>query len=282
MTNPIATRTILVTGATGQQGGAVARHLLAGGFTVKALVRNPDSDKAKALAAKGVTLVKGDLDDSASLAAALAGVAGVYSVQNPRGVGTDVEIAQGKALIDAARAANVEQLVYSSVASADQNTGVPLFDSKAVIERHLQASGVPFTIVRPVYFMDNWAWSEGSFAKGVMAQPLSPSTRLQQICVDDIGAFVAATFADPERWIGQTVELAGDDLTMADAAAVVSAARDLTVNYVQTPWDAYQKAMGQEYFLMLRWLEDTGYRADPAVLRAVVPQARTLADYLAR
>lgn len=282
MTTPIATRTILVTGATGQQGGAVARHLLAAGFNVKALVRNPDSDKAKALAATGVTLVKGDLDDSASLAAALAGVAGVYSVQNPRGVGTDVEIAQGKALVDAARAASVEHLVYSSVASADQNTGVPLFDSKFVIEEHLRASGVPFTIVRPVYFMDNWAWSEASFAKGVMAQPLAPETRLQQIAVDDIGAFVAAAFADPAQWLGQTVELAGDDLTMADAAAVVSAARGLTVNYVQTPWDAYQKAMGQEYFLMLSWLDNTGYRADPAVLRAVVPQARTLATYLAR
>ena len=282
MNNPHLSSSILVTGATGQQGGAVARHLLAAGFAVKALVRNPDSDKARALAARGVLLVRGDLDDSASLAPALAGVSGVYSVQNPRGVGSGVEIAQGKALADAASAAGVRQFVYSSVASADQATGVPLFDSKFVIEQHLRALGLPFTIVRPVYFMDNWAWAEASFAKGVMAQPLSPDTRLQQICVDDIGAFVAAAFADPQRWIGQTVELAGDDLSMAEAAAAVSAARGLAVNYVQTPWADYQKAMGQEYFLMLRWLEDTGYRADPAVLRAVVPQAHTLANYLAR
>ncbi|WP_373987319.1 NmrA/HSCARG family protein [Duganella sp. BuS-21] len=282
MTNPHLKNSILVTGATGQQGGAVARHLLAGGFAVKALVRNPDSDKAKALAAKGIELVVGDLDDAASLVAAMSGVSGVYSVQNPRGVGTVVEVAQGKALVDAAKQAGVRQFVYSSVASADQSTGVPLFDSKFVIEQHLRASGVPFTIVRPVYFMDNWAWSEASFAKGVMAQPLSPDTHLQQICVDDIGAFVAATFADPATWLGQTAELAGDDLSMSDSAAAAGAARGLTVNYVQTPWDDYQKAMGQEYFLMLRWLEDTGYRADPALLRSVVPKARTLAAYLAR
>lgn len=281
MTNA-QSKSILVTGATGQQGGAVARHLLRHGFAVKALVRNPESDKAKALKAAGVELVRGDLDDSASLVAAMAGVDGVYSVQNPRGVGTIVEVAQGKALADAAKEAGVRHFVYSSVASADQKTGVPLFDSKFEIEQHLHSLGLPLTVVRPVYFMDNWAWSEGSFAKGVMAQPLSPQTRLQQICVDDIGAFVAAAFADPARWIGQTVELAGDDLSMADAAATVSTARGVTVNYVQTPWADYEKAMGHEYFLMLRWLEDTGYRADPAVLRATVPAARTLASYLAR
>lgn len=282
MSNSATAGTILVTGATGQQGGAVTRHLLARGYTVKALVRQPDSDKAKALAAKGVLLVQGDLDDSASLTAAVAGVDGVYSVQNPRGVGSAVEIAQGKALADAAVAAGVKHFVYSSVASADQNTGVPLFDSKYVIEQYLHSLDLPLTIVRPVFFMDNWAWAEASFAKGVMAQPLSPQTRLQQISADDIGAFVAAAFADPQRWIGQTAELAGDDLSMADAAATVSKARGLTVNYVQTPWDDYQKAMGQEYFLMMRFLEERGYHADPAVLRSVVPEARTLAAYLAR
>lgn len=282
MTNTQNKGSILVTGATGQQGGAVARHLLLRGYAVKALVRNPDSDKAKALAARGIELVRGDMDDPASLVAAMTGVTGVYSVQNPRGVGTAVEITQGKAMGDAAKAAGVKHFIYSSVASADQKTGVPLFDSKFEIEQHLRALGLPFTIVRPVYFMDNWAWSEASFAKGVMAQPLSPQTRLQQICVDDIGAFVAAAFADPATWTGQTVELAGDDLSMSDAAAIVSAARGLTVHYVQTPWPDYEKAMGHEYFLMLRWLEDTGYRADPAVLRATVPAARTLAAYLAR
>lgn len=273
---------ILVTGATGQQGGAVTRHLLARGFKVRALVRDPASAKALALAERGVELVQGNLNNPVSLAAAVKGVAGVYSVQNPAAQGVVVEAQQGKALADAAQAEGVGHFIYSSVASADQNTGVPLFESKFEVEQHLRALGLPCTIVRPVFFMNNWGWSEAALKEGYFTQPLSAGTKLQQIAADDIGAFVAAAFDDPASWIGKTAELAGDEMSMTQLADVFTATRGAPVAYRQTPWADYEQRMGREYTLMLRFLEEKGYHADPAVLRSLVPGAKTLTAFLTK
>ena len=279
---------VLVTGATGRQGGAVCRALLANGFGVRALVRDPAKPEAAAVARAGAELAVGDFGNAASLRRALAGAYGVYAygvysaeAAHATGGGEVAgEVRQGRLLADIAAEAGVRHFVYGSVAGVARPTGVPHFDSKREVERHIRERGLPATIVRPVFFMQNWERLRARIAKGTLAQPLSPGTRHRQIAVEDIGAFAARVFAAPERWIGETVELAGDVLTMEETAATMGRILGREVRYVQVPWDAFAARAGRETTAMFRWFESTGFSADPAVLRAEVPRARTLAEYL--
>ncbi len=149
------TGVVLVTGATGRQGGTVIEHLISAGFPVRALVRDPNKPRATELADKGANLAEGDLDDPASLGRALEGVYGVFSVQNFFQAGYEGEIRQGTSLADAAKAAGVSHFVYSSVGSAHRDTGISHFESKRRVEGHVRSLGMPYTIVRPVFFMHN-------------------------------------------------------------------------------------------------------------------------------
>ena len=272
---------ILVSGATGQQGGAVARHLLAAGWAVRALTRDPAKPAAQALAARGATVVRGDLDDRASVERTVAGASGVFSVQNYyEAGGAEGEIRQGVALADAAKAAGVRHLVYSSVGSADRRTGIPHFESKARIEEHVRGLGVPYTILRPVFFMDNWAWARDAIRGGVLAQPFDPDKPLQQVAVDDIGAFAALAFADPATWRGRAVDLAGDELTMPQSAEVFARVICRPVRYERIPMDRFEQAAGKESATMFAWFNDVGYAADIPALRATYPRLTTLERYL--
>lgn len=172
-------RTILVTGATGNQGGSIARHLLQRGkLKVRAMVRDENKPAAIALKQAGAELVKGDFDDLASLDWALQGVYGIFSMQDFRH-GAEIEILQGKAIADAASASGIEHFVYSSVGSAERNTGIPHFDSKFQVEEYIRSLGLPHTILRPVFFFYNYKGMLPTVKNGTLPQPLSPDTKLQ-------------------------------------------------------------------------------------------------------
>ena len=269
---------ILVTGATGKQGGAVARQLLARGLQVRALVRDRRKPAAQAIASQGVELVRGDLIDRGSLDKALEGVTGVYSVQ---GLGSyESEIRQGVALADAAKAAGVKHFVYASVASAGQMTGIPHFESKWQIEEHIRKIGLPSTIIRPVFFMENWSYQRDSILSGSISLPLDPDCKLQQIAVEDIGVFAAMAFSDPVKWIGRAIDIAGDDLTMVETASVFSEVIGREVNFVQIPWNKALETQGKELTVMFRWLNDVGFNFNIEELRKIHPGLRTLKDNL--
>jgi len=202
-------RLILVSGATGQQGGAVARNLLERGFAVRGLTRDPEKAEARELADLGAEVVGGDFEDRASIERALAGVYGVFSVQQFWESGYEGEIRQGVQLADAARAAGVEHFVYSSVGSAHRKTGIPHFDSKWEVEEHVRASGVPYTVLRPVFFMQNWEFMRELILGDTLPQPLDPDKPFQMLDAEGIGVFAAMAFDDPQRWIGREVDLAG-------------------------------------------------------------------------
>jgi uncharacterized protein YbjT (DUF2867 family) len=264
-------RLILVTGATGKQGGAVLRHLREKGFPVRALTREPDKPEARALIGHGTEVVRGDLDDRASLARALDGAYGVYSVQSRTEKGIEGEIRQGIALTEASRSENVSHIVYSSVGSADQHTGVPHFDSKFQIEEHIRTSGVPYTIIRPVFFMENWLGMRAGMEPGTLTLPLKPDTRLQMIAVDDIGAFVAMAFEFPGRWRGHAMDIAGDELSMNQVTQALARALREEMKYVQVPWDKFEQLAGHETMLMFKWFDDVGYHADIPAVRQQYP-----------
>ncbi len=274
--------TILVAGATGKQGGAVTRHLRANGFAVRALTRDPDAPKARPLRALGAELVRADLTDRASLDAAFEGVTGVFSVATPFEAGLEAEIAQGKTLGDAAKAAGVQHYVYSSVGGADRDSKVPHFESKWEIENHLRSLDLPLTIVRPVYFFENFVggWSMHPAGEGYsLAMPLSPTLVMQGIAADDIGGLVATAFADPAAWIGRERELAGDEHTLPGYAKAMARALGVPVEYVQVPWEAIRE-QNEDLYRMYDFFERAGYQADTRALREEYPALHTFDQWI--
>lgn len=255
-------RIVLISGATGQQGGATARALAGKGFTIRALTRNPDSDAAKALAATGAQIVKGDLDDEASLKAALADAWGAYAVQNTWTAGVEGEEAQGHRFAKAARAAGVQHFVYASVASADRKTGIPHFDNKSRVEDTVRSLGfTSYAIIRPVFFMENLPspW----FLNGdKLVSALDPKTVLQMIAVSDIGQYGALAFTD-ERFRNLELDIAGDAATMTQTAEILSGALGRKIEYMQIPMSEIRKN-SEDFALMLEWFEAVGYDADIA------------------
>lgn len=257
-------RTILVTGATGQQGGAVARELLAAGHKVRAMTRNPDSDAAKELAKLGAEVVQGDLNDAASLERAVAGAWGVFAVQNTWEAGVEGEEEQGKRLAQIARDSGVEHFVYSSVGSAHRATGIPHFDNKWRIEEFVRGLGFPsYTILRPVFFMENWTsqWFKPAIDEGNLAIGIKPDTRLQMIAVEDIGRYGRLAFEKAEQLNGQAIDIAGDEMTMPEAAEVVSKATGQSVNHFQVPIEQVRE-FSDDFATMLEWFDAVGYEAD--------------------
>ncbi len=271
---------ILVSGATGNQGGAVARRLLERGFRVRALSRDTQKPEAQALAEAGAEVVRGDLNDRSSVDQALEGAYGVFSVQNFYEGGYEVEVRQGKTLADAAKAAGVRHVVYSSVGSAHRETGIPHFDSKGEIEEYKRQTDLPYTILRPVFFMQNWEMMRDQILDGTLAQPLDPEKPLQQVNVEDIGAFAAMAFENPDEWLGREVDLAGDELTMPEVAETMSQVTGREISYYQVPWNQFREQMGEEFAIMYEWFNDEGYEADIEALRGVHPELMSLEQYL--
>jgi uncharacterized protein YbjT (DUF2867 family) len=255
-------KTIVVSGVTGQQGGATVRALAGKGFTLRGLTRNPDSDAAKAVAALGVELVKADLDEEASIRAALTGAWGAFAVQNTWTAGVEGEEAQGHRFAKVAREAGIQHFVYSSVASADRQTGVPHFDNKARVEGTIRGLDFPsYAIIRPVFFMSNLVspW----FLNGdKLVSALQPDTVLQMIDVADIGQYTALAFTDP-RFKNLELDIAGDAQTMPQTAATLSKAFGRTIEYLQIPIAEVRKN-SDDFALMLEWFERVGYDADIA------------------
>jgi uncharacterized protein YbjT (DUF2867 family) len=271
---------ILLTGATGHQGGAAFRHLRERGFPVRALTRDPDSPRARALVGRGTEVVRGDLDDPASLTRALDGVYGVFSVQTWTQQDVEAEIRQGINLADAATRSPISHFVYSSVAGADEKTGVPHFESKFRIEEHLRATGLRYTILQPTFFMENWLGMKDTIEQGTIAQPLSPDRRLQMIAVDDIGIFVAMAFEHPGHWQGRAVELAGDELSMTELAQAFTRITGHEIAYMQVPWDQFEQQAGHELTIMCKWFESSGYHVDIPALRQEHPNMMTFDRWL--
>jgi len=275
-------RTILVTGATGRQGGAVARTLMTHGWKVRALVRDPSTPAAQQLAKNTIELIKGDLFTTASLEEALRGVYGVFSVQTSdaeHGIGG--EIIQGKLLADAAHRAQIQHFVYSSVGGAERESGIPHFESKWQIEKHIRALGLPATIIRPVFFMDNFTsyFGEPIKQQNKLILPLHQDTRLQLIATEDIGSFAALAFEQPTGFLGKALEIAGDELSMTELAETFSRVMKRTIEFVELPME--QMIQGDpEMALMFEWFNTHGYQAVLPALRALHPALLTLETWL--
>ena len=271
---------VLITGATGHQGGACLRQLRERGFPVRAMTRNPDDPKARSLFGHGTEVVRGDFDDEVSLTRALDGAYAAFSVQNWRASDVEGEIRQGIHMADAAKRSRISHFVYTSVSGADRQTGIPYFDSKFRVEEHVRGTGLPFTIVRPAFFMENLLGMRQAIQGGTLALPLAPETHLQMIAVDDIGGVVATAIERPGKWLGRTFELAGDEISMADLAQTLTRVTGREVQYQQVPWDQFESRAGSATAKMFRWFQDVGYHVDISEVRQEYPKLTSFDHWL--
>lgn len=280
---PPTSKTVLVTGATGQQGGATARHLLADGWRVTALVRNPAGPAAQELARIGAELVRGDMDDRRSLDVAVQGAYGVFSVQ-PALIPPDFaenELRRGLNVAEAAHGAGVEHLVYASVGSADRDTGIPHWDIKWQVEQRIRALGIPSTILRPVMFMENHADpTYGLTGEHALIRTIPANATVQLIALSDIGAFAALAFGNPEQYLSKAIELAGDELTLDQIVTAIGRATGRTLPLSPghkepvAPSAVVGEAEGTFSFC--------GWQADIPALRAQYPTLMDFDTWLAR
>lgn len=268
MTNP--TRTILVIGATGNQGGGLVGHLLTSkDWHVRALTRTPQSEKAQALAARGVEIVAGDMDDVASIDAAMQGVYGVFSMQGEAGEDDPMsEARQGIAVADATVRAGVSHLVYTSSCGAKEpNRGVSYWDAKREVIAYIRQLDIRYTILRPVSFSENYVRDREAIANGVIRGLLTPDKNLQVISGHDIGAFAAAAFNNPDAYSGQEIDIAAETLTMTDIAAALTRVVGHEIVYQEIPQEE-RSSLPSSGVAMGKWYQQYGYDEDIPALKA--------------
>ena len=265
---------VLVSGATGQQGGALARVLLDKGHRVRAFVRRPDSQEAKELERLGAELAEGDFEEPSTIEQAARGMDAVYVVATPFEAGMEAETRHGIAAADAAKTAGVGHLVYSSVGGADQDTGIPHFDSKRKVEKHIEGLGLPYTIVAPVYFMDNLLapWTLPQLKEGSLPMALPSSRPLQQTALSDIATFTGVVLENREEFEGRRVDIAPDELAGEEVAQVLTRVTGREIHYVELPLEQVRQAMGEDGARMFEWFDQVGYSADIATLRQEHPE----------
>jgi len=276
---------ILVSGATGKQGGAVARELLSHGYRVRAMTRNPGIEAAKKLSALGAEVVKADLDEPESLVKALKDVWGVYSVQNTWEAGVEREEIQGKRFAELAKKAGVVHFVYSSVGSADKRTGIPHFDNKFRIEEKVRSLGfASHVILRPVFFMDNWLTPsfKMDLDAGKLTIALKPGTKLQMVAVDTIGEFGRLAFEKDRELNGWEIDIAGDERTMPETAWILGKALGREISFVPANIEDVRK-QSADYAIMLEWFDRVGYSVDiPGLAREFGIRPPTLEEWANR
>ncbi|GAA4628048.1 NmrA/HSCARG family protein [Actinoallomurus vinaceus] len=276
--------TFAVTGATGAQGGATTRALLDADQRVRALTRRPDSPAADTLRALGAEVRHADFDDRVSLDAALRGTDSLFAVTTPFGTDIATEARQGKALVDAAADARLGHVVFTSAAHADRGTGVPHYESKYVVEQHLRASGVPWTVIAPAAFMDNYAsgWTLDGLRDGVFAWPMPADRPLTLIPAADIGAFAALVLQRRDEFTGHRVDIASDERTPAEMTEILASAIGRPITFQEVPL-AYVRRRSEDLAAMFDYFTTTGLDVNVTALRRDHPEVgcHTFADWAA-
>ena len=281
----------------------MARRLLQDGWPVRFLTRDPDSAKARALVARGARAIAGDLQDIEAARLACRGVYGVFSIQNFWEHGYEREIHQGGNLVDAARHEGVQHFVYASVGGVGRTDGLGIthFDTKAVIEQRLMRSGLSWTILRPVTFLENFTAElmlERIFRMGVVSFPFPGDRPFQLIAVDDEADMVAAAFADPDQFIGLAMEIASDQRCLTELAQAIGNSASIELQFREVPPDLFagyvaqitkaglvaQTKVGPSLIQQLCWNRespDGGWAADLAALRKRLPTLRSVETWAA-
>jgi uncharacterized protein YbjT (DUF2867 family) len=278
-------RIVAVIGSTGRQGGAVARHLLADGWQIRALTRKPEGEPARKLAALGATVMRADMADPSTLSEAFGDAYGVFSVQNTMISGAEAEIQQGKNVANAAKEAGVHHVVYGSAGLGVPGTGVPSWESKLAVEAHMRGLGLPLTVLRPMAFME--LMTDREFFPPVSAWHLMPKLMgahrpLPWICVDDLGAIARRAFADPDRFIGADLKLAAEIRSIAECREIWTEVVGRAPRRFPMPVWLFKRFVGNDLITMWRWLRTGQVDVDPLETHEILPTALTIRGWMVR
>ena len=269
----------LIFGATGNIGGAAARELLTRGWQVRAVTRNPQSEKAQALAGIGSEVVQADMEDRASLEQVFDGMTRVFSVQNWMISGVDGEIRQGKLVADVAHSVDVQHLVYASAGTGHRGTGIPHFENKIEVEDYMRDLGLPFTVVRPTPFME--LMSEKEFYPAMATWGAEPKIvgwdlPIPWVAVHDLGKAVANIFEDSEKWIGRDVAMCGDIKTLGESQAIFTAVDGKKPSRIPLPLSLFGKMAGEEFIEMWKWMDEWIGQEGVPYLMSIMEQSHEL------
>jgi uncharacterized protein YbjT (DUF2867 family) len=278
-------KTIVICGATGRQGGAVARHMIADGWHVKGLTRDPDTEKARKLGNSGAELVRADMADRGELERAFAGAYGVFSVQNPMISGFESEVEQGRNVAEAAKAAGIKHVVYGA-AGIGRRTGIPSWDTKVEIEERMEALDLPLTVLRPNAFMElltDKAYYPPVAIWHVMVKLMGGSRNVPWLAADDVGEIAARAFEQPDRFVGRQIPLAADIKTLDESRAVWTEVFGKPPSKFPLPVWLFERISGhagKDLPKMWRWLRRNEIPEDTAPTRDIHPAALTLQEWL--
>jgi uncharacterized protein YbjT (DUF2867 family) len=278
-------RIVAVIGATGRQGGAVARHLLADGWQVRALTRRPEVEPARKLAALGAEVIRADMDDPSTLSEAFRDVYGVYSVQNTMISGPEAEIRHGRNVANAAKETGVQHVVYGSAGLGVPGTGVPSWESKLAVEAHMNGLGLPLTVLRPMAFMElmtDKGYVPPVSTWSLMPRLMGPDRPVGWIGVDDLGAIAARAFAEPDRFVGAQLSLAADVQSVSQCRQIWYEVYGRPPRRIPMPVWMFKRFVGSDLINMWRWLRTAEFGIDPTTTRSLLPSALTIREWLDR
>jgi len=250
---------IFVTGITGNQGSAVTRHLLDNDHEVIGLTRDANSEKAQQLKSQGVNIVEGNLNDSSPFQSEMKKSDAIFFVQSLQGKNNEIQ--QGKQFIDAITSIGINHLVYASVLGADLNTGIPHFDSKYEIEKHIKSSNVNYTILRSASFYENYLFPQvaNGIKKGKYVSPLNKTCKQQMIGVDDIGKIAVQVISNPKEYSGKTLSIATDEYQIGDLPQLFSEVMNKPVKYKKLPGIIVRLAMGKDLYKMFKYMNQNDF-----------------------
>lgn len=283
--DPSGADLVAVIGATGRQGSAVTRHLLADGWRVRALTRDPSSAAARAVAELGAELHRVDSEDLTTLRPALRSVYGVFNVQNPMTSSLEAEVRQGRNVAQAAAEAGVGHVVYGAAGIGDEPTGVGSWDSKLTVAQHFRDHGLRLTVLRPMAFME--LMTDKGYYPNITVWHLMPklmgATRpIGWLCLDDLGAIAARVFADPERWGNTAVNLVSDVRSIDECRALWRELTGRGPRGLPMPVWLFERFVGSDLPTMWRWLRTAEFDMSTTTTREILPEARTVRDWMTR
>ena len=276
-------RAIAVVGATGLQGTAVTRRLLLEGWRVRALTRDPDHKRARALADLGADVIRADSADQASLERCFSGVSGVYNVQNHHISGYEGEVTQGKNVAEAVARAGNSHLVYASAGTGAAGTGIGSWETKIAVSEHMRRLGIRLTVLRPMAFME--LMTERRFYPAasvwhVMPKLMGESRPVGWLSVEDLAVIAEKAFADPDAFVGRDLALASDVQSIEECRAVWRDVTGRVPRRFPMPTWLFERFTGTDETTMWRWLRDNHVDLDTGATRRIHPGALTVKAWL--
>jgi uncharacterized protein YbjT (DUF2867 family) len=276
---------VAVVGATGRQGSAVVRHLLADGWRVRALTRDPSSAAARALADQGAEVERSDSEEIDSLRRAFDGAHGVFNVQNPMTGSLSAEVRQGRCVAQAAVETRVDHVVYGAAGIGEVATGIGSWDSKLAVAERIRELGLTLTVLRPMAFMELMTDKTYYPSVGVwhvMPKLMGGGRPVGWLCTDDLGAITARVFADPDRWAGKTLDLVSDVQSIDECRALWAEVRGRGPRGFPMPVWLFERFVGTDLTTMWRWLRTAEFDMSTETAHELLPDALTVRDWLAR